>query len=341
MNKKFHTFKIFIILLILFCSSIVILCPTGLSNAVDEIYQCEPFIELEYNESILKQTIMPYDDPVQIPIKIKTRLIGPGVDAVKYHGALDKIYLIVHLSIEEVSEGCHASINPPFVRYQGIYDEYQTSNATLSFTIDQYLPAFSLKNVKINISVETLGKLKTPLVKGKDFFIDMPFKVGYMSQLSFSYPEENVKSIGPEATAVFPIEIENWGNAESNVNIEVEDIPEDWQASIINNLTLGTNLFGDETKETLSLNVKPPINFGYHEDRQVIKVKMTPVAYGKSDLKGEPHYLYFIVQSKGVSIKTPGFEMIIFIGAFILVFFPILKRKNIEECKKQQDGIKK
>jgi hypothetical protein len=334
-------FKIFTVFFLLFCSSFIILSPAGSSSAVDEFYECEPFIQLEYNESILEQFILPYDEPVQIPIIIKTKLKGPSVDILKFYAALDNVFLIVHLSIEEVSEGCFASINPPFVRYQGIYEEYQEANATLSFTIDQYLPAFSLKNVKLNLSVETLGKLASPLVGGKDFLIDMPFQVGYLPQLSFSYPEKNVKSIGPDETAVFPIEVENWGNSESNINIEVEDIPEGWQASIINNLTLDTNLFGGELKETLSLNVKPPINFGYHEDRRVIKIKITPNAYGVSDLKGEPHYLYFIVQSQGVSTKTPGFEMIVFITAFILVFFTILNRKNIKEFNKQQGDKKK
>ena len=72
--------------------------------------------------------------------------------------------------------------------------------------------------------------------------------------------------------------------------------------------------------------MKPPINFGYHEDRAVIKLKMTPFYQNNSNYFGEPHYLNFIVQSKGFS--SPGFESILVLFALIFVMYPIYKRKN-------------
>lgn len=340
MNKQLQKFKIFIIFILLFCSSIIIISPSGKSGPLDQIYECSPFIEIEYNESLLKEPVVPYDEPRQIPITVKAKVTGPASDIVvdKIGSDWDNlgIRLIIDISIAEVSEGCYASINPPILQFP-VSDEYKSTNATLSFTIDQYFPAFSLKKVKIQFSTRRLGK-KATLVKANNIVKEIPFIVGYQPQLSFSYPNSNVKNIAPGDTAYFPIEIENWGNAETNVNTEIVDIPEGWQADIIKNLTLGTNLFGGEAKATISLNVKPPINFGYHEDRTIIKVKMTPVYYNNSEFKGEPHYLYFIVQSKGFS--TPGFEMILIIFAFIFVLFPLWKRKNIKIDKNQVRGRK-
>jgi hypothetical protein len=331
MGKQFQKIKIFVAFLIIFCSSLFIICPIGKSGPLDQIYECTPFIVLEYNETLLQKPIVPYDQPITIPITVKAKIGGPAADIV-----LDKIggggvKLIATISIAEVSEGCHASINPPILQFP-VSGEYESANATLSLTIDQYLPAFSLKNVKVRTNSQRLGA-KATLVKAGNFTQDVPFFVGYYPQLSFSYPDGNVKSITPDKTAYFTMEIQNWGNADTNVICEIVDLPEGWQAGIVRNTTLATNLFGVNFKGTISLNVKPPINFGYHEDRAILKVKITPECYNKSQYTGEPYYLYFIVQSKGYS--TPGFDFIILIFAFIFVLFSIWKQKNNKIEKKQ------
>jgi len=306
MIKQFHKIKIFLIFLMIICSSLIVLSPIGKSNPLDQIYECKPYIILKYNETLLQEPILPYDKAKEIPIQILAKIDGPAADIV-----LDKIggprglKLLVDVSIAEVSEGCHASINPPIVQFY-VSGEYVSQNATISITIDQYLPAFSL--------------------------------VGYIPQLSFSYPDGNVKTINPDETAYFTIEIQNWGNGDTNVSCEIEDIPDGWIAEIARSLILGTNLFGGKSKIIASLNVKPPINFGYHEDRAIIKVKMIPTSYNKTEYQGEPLYLFFIVQSNGFS--APGFEIITLFLAFIFVFFVIWKKKNKKIEKKHLEGKK-
>jgi len=340
MIKQFQEIKIFIVFLILFCSSLFVICPIGKSGPLDKIYECTPFIILEYNQTLLKNPVVPYDQPRTIPITVKVKVGGTAADIVLDKIGGGNIKLIVDMSVAEVSEGCHASINPPKLQFP-VLGEYESANATLSLTIDKYLPYFSQESVKVRMNSEALiSKGGVPLVKEGNFTQDVPFFVGYYPQLSFSYPDSNVKSISPgEKTAYFTIELQNWGNADTNVISEIVDIPKGWQAEIVQNTTLGTNLTGSNFKGTISLNVKPPINFGYHEDRAVIKVKMTPECYNHSQYKGEPYYLYFIVQSKGFS--TPGFETGIVLFAFIFVLFPIWKRKNNKIEKKQSGGRKK
>lgn len=336
MNKQFQKTKIFTVFLMLFCSSLFVICPVGKSGPLDQIYECTPFIILEYNKTLLLQKpIVPYDQPRTIPVTVKAKIFGPEADIVLAKLGGGGVKLIVDLSIAEVSEGCHASINPPILQFP-VSGEYEVSNATLSLTIDQYLPAFSLENVKVMMNSGGLGII----VKAGNFIQDVSFVVGYSPQLSFSYPDSNVKSISPsEKTAYFTIEIQNWGNGVTNIITEIVDIPEGWQAEIARNMTLGTKLSGSNFKGTMSLNVNPPINFGYHEDRAVIKVKMTPEYYNNTAYKGEAYYLYFIVQSKGFA-ATPGFEMSIVLLAFIFVLFPIWKRKN-NKIEKRQSGVKK
>lgn len=346
MNKKMHKLKIVSIFFLLCCSliSIGIFCPIVEAGPLDPLYECTPYIEIDYNHTLMQQLVIPYDQPTEIPLTIKARITGAAADIVEQYIS-DQTYLIVHLSVENIPEGCHASINPPFVAYAGISTQYQNADATLSFTIDTNVPAFSLKTVVINVTVESLrgkGVLILPgatLVQAASYSFKFSFIAGYLSELSFSYPEKNVKDISPAETAVFPIEIENWGNAQSNIKIEVKDIPEGWQASIVENLNLATRLFDDgnsgaASKSTISLQVKPPIDFGYREDRGIIIVKMTPTTRDLETLylEGEPHYLYFIVQSKGVSTALPETSNII-----ILVFISILIIIFIWKSKKYYD----
>jgi len=336
MIKKFHKIKIFTILLMFIFSSLIFFSPNGKSNPLDQIYECKPYLIIKYNETLLQEPIIPYDRAREIPVTIQAKIYGPAADIVLGKIGGGGIKLIVDVSIAEVSEGCYASINPPVLQFP-VSGEYATQNATISITIDQDLPAFSLKNVVVRMNSRRLGA-KATLVEAGNFTQDIPFFVGYLPQLSFSYPDSNVKSISPDEVADFTIEIQNWGNGDTNVSIDIEDIPEGWLAKIVHSITLGTNLFGSTSNIIVSLNVKPPIDFGYHEDRAIIKVKMTPISYNKTEYHGEPHYLYFIVQSNGFS--APGFEIITFILAFIFVLFVIMKKKN-KKISKNTRGVKK
>ncbi len=86
---------------------------------------------------------------------------------------------------------------------------------------------------------------------------------------------------------------------------------------------------GAGSTATAYLVVKPPKSFGYHNDEQTIKISMQPVNADDYSKKGEITYETFLVQSRGFS--TPGFETIIFLGAFAMTFLIVTytrKRKK-------------
>jgi hypothetical protein len=123
-----------------------------------------------------------------------------------------------------------------------------------------------------------------------------------------------------------PIDISNLGNARTIVLLEVTSVPEDWVAVITSQLTLEE---GTGSQGTAYLVVKPPKSFGYHNDEQTIKISMQPVDADDYSKKGEITYETFLVQSRGFS--TPGFETIVFLGAFaltLLIVIYIRKRKK-------------
>ena len=95
---------------------------------------------------------------------------------------------------------------------------------------------------------------------------------------------------------------------------------------ILSGFVLGSENVGGDPKETIILKVRPPISFGYHEEREIIQVALTPSYYKNSEYSGEPQYLFFVVQSRGFS--TPGFDFITLLFAFSLISFLIFRRKR-------------
>ncbi len=325
MNKKFQKIKIVLIFLILFSFSIISISSIAKSGPLDQIYELTPNLVIDYDRSLLQVPIIPFDEARSIPVKVKLQLLGPAVDIVlgKTGGNID---LIVDMSIANIPEGCQASVTPPILLIelpgQNIVVEV---NATISITINQYIPAESQKNIAVRMSSRRVGG-STTLIKPGNFTQDIPFIVGYFSQLSFNYIDGNVRNISPDETADFNFEIQNWGNGATKVISEVVDLPDGWLTEIVHSTILGSELVGSTSGKLISLRVKPPVDFGYHEDRAVIKISMTPISIENPDYRGEPHYLYFIVQSKG--FFTPGFDIVILLFAFIFVLIPIWKRKN-------------
>ncbi len=334
MNKQFQKIKIILIFLILFSSSFFTICSIARSGPLDQIYECTPNLVIEYDISLLNEPIIPFDDTRSIPVNVKLQLIGPSVDIVL--GKISGVELIVDMSIAEIPEGCQASVTPPILLIKLPKENTIVSvNATISITINQYLPVASQENVAVRMSSRRLGQ-STTLVKPGNFTQDIPFIVGYYPQLSFVYIDGNVRNISPDETADFNFEIQNWGNGATNVISEVDELPDGWLTEIVHRTILGSELIGSTSGVTISLRVKPPIDFGYHEDRAVIKVSMIPISIENPEYRGEPHYLYFIVQSKG--FFTPGFDIVILLFAFIFVLIPVWKRKNRKIEKKDFGG---
>jgi len=337
MNNKFQKIKIFLIFLFVFGSSIISISSIVESGPLDQIYECTPNLVIDYDRLILQEPIIPFDEAKSLPVNVELRLLGPAVDIVlgKIGGNID---LIVDMSIANIPEGCQASVTPPILLIKLPKENTNVSvNATISITINQYLPVASQKKIAIRMNSRRIGG-STTLIKPGNFTQEIPFIVGYFSQLSFNYIDGNVRNISPDETAEFNFEIQNWGNGATNVLSEVVDLPDGWLTEIVHSTTLGSELVGSTSGKSISLRVKPPVDFGYHEDRAVIKISMTPISYENPEYRGEPHYLYFIVQSKG--FFTPGFELSFLLFAFIFVLLPIWKSKNRKNENKRLGGKK-
>ena len=224
---------------------------------------------------------------------------------------------LINLKVTDHSPWCTANLASdvvPTLLTTGLTQ----SSVFLNLQLRDDAPAFGEGYIKISASVGTLG-----LIGGFNKEFTLIFQPAYFPIINVNLPEGTTKSIGPMDSAVFPIEINNMGNARTTVFFKIENIPKGWTAVVTDDITL------DESKEkfTAYLTVKPPKEFGYHYDAKSIMVKMTPARAEDLTNLGESLYVTVIVESRGFS--TPGFESILFIGALLAVVLIIkLKKKK-------------
>ena len=109
-------------------------------------------------------------------------------------------------------------------------------------------------------------------------------------------PKGNTKLIGPTDTAEFPIEIINMGNARTEVIFEIVNVPDRWSAIITDDIIVEE---GEGSKTTVYLAVKPPKDFGYHDERASISVRYTPMMAENPQFEGKSKPINVLVESRG------------------------------------------
>jgi hypothetical protein len=229
--------------------------------------------------------------------------------------------ITIDVSIIDKPSWCTAIISQGTLSVTVQPDAVSTVETTLTIQVANDAPASALGYVKVKATAE-----KTGVIAGYEDDFTLNFIPAYKALISPSLPEANSKVIGPMDTAVFPIDIENLGNARTVVFLNVVKVPKDWVAIITSQVVLEE---GAGSTATTYLIVKPPKSFGYHNDEQTIQISMQPVKADNYSQKGEITYETFLVQSRGFS--TPGFETILFLGAFAMTFLIVAytrKRKQ-------------
>jgi hypothetical protein len=293
-----------ILLLILLLSIYVI------SSPVNAISTLNSNINVVWENNTVKPVI-PRDEIRQLNLTVQYKVDWGREFA---SGALDSYaggaIALITLQVTDYSPWCIATLSVTTL-LTPVTKGVSNSTVILDMQLKDDAPAFGGGYVKILASANTQG-----LIGGfeKEFTLD--FIAGYLPRINVNLPEGTTKNIGPMDSAVFPVEISNLGNARTTVFFKIEDIPKGWTAVINDDVTLDEN-----GQFTATLTVKPPKDFGYHDDRQSIMVKLTPARAEDLTNLGKPSFVTVIIQSRGFYI--PGFEAISFIGAMAIVLLCI------------------
>jgi hypothetical protein len=314
-----------IILLIFFVIS------NNVSAELGDMWICQSNIDLNYDEEAANKPVLPVNMTIDIPIQFKYYIDGLYAKHVAYNYYSNGHCVYIYIYVENVSEWADATISPQNLMIPATVDGI-TDNLTLTVKINRSAHAFDKGIATIRFDVKNMGS-----VKGGDIYKDISFTAGYLPFLEIDLPQGNAMTIRPDETADFDIKLENLGNAKTNVNFTILDVPEGWSAKITQNILLGTTTIGENIDNIVTLSVKPSYEFGYHNEEEIIKVLINPSHYKESDLVGPTYELSFIIQNKGYFV--PGFEVIsIFLALTILVFILKGKRKTKQSSKKSKYG---
>jgi len=281
----------------------------SLNSSAQPIYNARSVVTLEWSQKETQIPIVPRDEIRGFDLIVTYRIdIGQAFSQGLLEGYEYSADAVVKLEIVETPSWCYAVLERTTIATNLTRKD---STATKIFIIiDESAPAYTNEGViKIRTKVAKLG-----LLEAFDKTYNMKFKPAYLPLISSDLPEFNTKRIDSNKNAVFPIKIKNLGNARTKVILDVENVPEDWQATVTN------EVFLDETRgssATAYLTVIPPKDVGYHYSQKAIKVSMTPVRAENPDEKGEPLYATFIVQNRGFS--SSGIENILLILVFVFI----------------------
>jgi len=333
MKRNKRSAAICIVICLLFIGIIFSIMPTSsaLYPILSKAYQCQGHIRIDYDTDATQELFLPVDMIMVIPINVSYFVTGYYADDIlPYYD----VGAYVYLSVNETPEWASATILPSFFEIFPTTDWSSKESASLSIKVDDDSHAYSEGTIRLKAKLDGLGA-----VKGGIFYQDIPFKPGYLPILDIETEDTNYELIGPQDTAKFNIQIENLGNAKTEVLCKALNVPEGWTVIIEPSIVVGSKATGDNTKSTVSLVVKPPYNFGYHNEREVIQVSLTPSYFAEMSLTGKEYLTSFIVQSRGFS--TPGFEAILVIMAIISVTILFGQRqKTINSKNKRPKGGK-
>jgi len=289
------------------------------SSARDPIYKAKVNIRLQWSDDAFEEPIVPRDKIVTLNIsvilEIKTgESFGAGLlEGYRGDDALIDLFMLDYPS------WCYATLKCDLLVTN--VSELAEAKTQVYIIINENAPAYAQGYITFRVKVADLG-----LIKGDDQTFTLNFKPAFFPLIKTELPRINTMEIAPNSKAVFPIKVENAGNAKTKVFFEIENIPKGWSAAIRDTVIL------DDTSgstETVYLTVIPPNDLGYHYKEIIINVKITPTFAEDTEQKGTPVYGYFIVRNRGFSSGGLEFYFLIFIIILIIIaiFLRIFRKK--------------
>jgi len=325
MTKDFRRVKTGIIMAIFLVSIFAVFAPTSSAK----IWKVTPIITITAERD---QNIIPRSGVLEINISVSFTLSGLGADYVQSGSLIANSGLSIQLEVEEQYDWIDASINNANVeiKISDVGKPWTESSVTL--TVTEKAPAFTQGKVKIIATSQSLSSVLFEIEKVEKTS-EVSFEVGYWPVVTYEVPEGNFKEIGPLDTADFPIILTNLANGPTYIGIEVVKMPgDDWSVSVPSSVTLSDSSNEEGVDSVVHLSIKPPISFGFHNERESFQIRFTPQFYGSTqgrpELIGQSETIQFNVQTVGMS-PGAGFEIPLIITILVILFVGIyLYRKK-------------
>lgn len=313
MRKNFRAVKVSLIMGILLVSVFAIMLPVS-SVKAQGLFGFASVVDIEWlgeNESVIVKPNQEYGlYRLRVTYQITKGPFGGLIYAFLYVGKRVDIKLEIIDFPREWSEVLLPTDTLTFSLRPNL-NEIVEKYLTLQISVTEDAPAFRDGKISIRATVNKIG-----LIREFDKTLQLNFKSDYLPLLGV-IPETQHKLIGPMDTAEIPIRVTNLGNARTDAQFRVTNVPEGWIAIVTDKIIL-------ETKQTdnIFLTVKPPKSFGYHDEYETIVIEYTPRWAENVQVRGITEIVTVAVESRGISVI--GIEVILpIIVLIILVIFAI------------------
>ena len=302
-------------------------------------------ISINATPSQINEPIAPLSGTKVIDITVKYKLdVGPLANWFLFKRRIGRFILFgfeyisklkptpsaeINLTVE-CPDWCTATIKPSNVNIT-ISNVFKEEKAQVTFSIVNS-SGHALELNYITVKAEFKSNWR---IKGSVNETTISFMPAYLSSISTNIEMLKNKTelpISPVNKTTIPIDITNYGNGDTIVNVQVENPPENWNISTDSeNITLSIG----ETRQ-INLIINPDENF----ENETIKLKLTPRSTSTADvedkyLQGEPVYLSINLLNGSPKKEKGGIPgellIIIVIIATVLIIAAIL----LLERKKQ------
>jgi len=302
-------------------------------------------ISINATPSQINEPIAPLSGTKVIDITVKYKLdVGPLANWFLFERRIGRFVLFgfgyisklkqtpsaeINLTVE-CPDWCTATIDTSKVNV-GISNSFSEAKAKVTFSIaNSSGHALELNYIKVKAEFKNNWR-----IKGSVNETTISFMPAYLSSISANIEMLKNKTelpISPVNKTTIPIDITNYGNGDTIVNVKVENPPEKWNISTDSeNITLSIG----ETKQ-INLIINPDENF----ENETITLKLTPRSTSDTDvednyLQGAPVYLSINLLNGSPKKEKGGIPgellIIVVIIATVLIIAAIL----LLERKKQ------
>jgi hypothetical protein len=327
-----------LILLAIIC--VLVLTPTVSSSNLEE--SSDDFLQILRDALISSSSInIDYDtDELEEPfsiseihkiiINISYKISGPFSNLIERRLSKKGEKVNIELDVKPTNDWCEVEVSPNNLELN-IKTEWVYIETEILVTFTENAPAFLAETIEVKaIAPAIKGSFDLTLVKASESSTEIDILPGYMPVIDV-IPEATIYEITPFNITDILFVVKNLGNGKTVVNIELENISENWNISFPKDILLEAE--DGRNSRDVSIQVQANSNF---KNVTELEFKFTASYYADSSLKGRPIF-YWIVFNNDGSYKDPNEGLdanlttiisgfIVILLALLIIFFTLRKK---------------
>jgi len=290
-----------VVIILLFC-----LIVTFSTSCNAKLLSVDTDVKMSYDARATSEKIVPLSGEVKIPINISAKIRGLFATFFEkmIRGRAD---FSINLATKEIPKWCTARISPNVVN-PPISSQWQSEIAYIHISFNELAPAHVPTIVTIEMNANAPGAFGR--IREYTKTAEISFTAAYLPIIEAT-PRSTYKEINQGENAIFYIDLENLGNADTVFVFRVTDVPQKWNVTTPSDIKIGSRVMGDNSEKTIQMIIRPPNNFKKNNESENISIEVFGQYYGSIDgqeLKSDAYELTFTVKVNSSTEETSIIE---------------------------------